>query len=90
MNIDRRYTGLMKEEFSGVKMLSLCSKSYIIQHESGKHKISCKGVSKKGLLNPMKKNLRLATKSCQTHLPILMPHYELLSYLGVKYYMTNI
>ena len=45
----------MKEEFSGVKMISLCSKSYIIEDENGRHKISCKGVSKKGLVEPMEK-----------------------------------
>ena len=36
-------------------MISLCSKSYIIEYENGKQKISCKGVSKKGLREPMKK-----------------------------------
>ena len=34
-------------------MISLCSKSYIIEDSSGRQKISCKGVSKKGLEEPM-------------------------------------
>ena len=36
-------------------MLSLCSKSYIIEDANGKQKISCKGISKRNLLDPMKK-----------------------------------
>ena len=36
-------------------MISLCSKSYIIENEEGKQKISCKGVSKKTLTNAMEK-----------------------------------
>ena len=36
-------------------MISLCSKSYIIQDSSGTQKISCKGVSKKSLQDPMQK-----------------------------------
>ena len=36
-------------------MISLCLKSYIIEDENGKQKISCKDVSKKGLREPMGK-----------------------------------
>ena len=42
--LDRRFTGIFKEEFLGDKMISLCSKSYIIQNKKGKQKISCKGI----------------------------------------------
>ena len=51
--IDKRFTGIFKEEFLGDKMISLCSKSYIIQNKQGKQKISCKGISKKHLSDPM-------------------------------------
>ena len=53
IRLDRRFTGIMKLEFSGDKMISLCSKSYIIEDSNGRQKISCKGVSKKGLEEPM-------------------------------------
>ena len=53
--LDGRFCGAMKLEFSGIKMLSLCSKSYIIEDADGKQKISCKGVSKKNLNQPMDK-----------------------------------
>ena len=36
-------------------MLSLYSKSYIIEDANGKQKISCKGISKRNPLDPMKK-----------------------------------
>ena len=36
-------------------MISLCFKSYIIQDSEGKEKISCKGISKKQLVDPMSK-----------------------------------
>ena len=36
-------------------MVSLCSKSYIIEDLNGKQKISCKGVSKKNLSEAMEK-----------------------------------
>ena len=45
--LDKRYTGIFKEELFGDKMISLCSKSHIIQNKEGKQKISCKGISKK-------------------------------------------
>ena len=53
--LDKRYTGIFKEEFLGDKMISLCSKSYIIQNKEGKQKISCKGISKQNLSDPMSK-----------------------------------
>ena len=36
-------------------MLLLCSKSYIIEDANGKQKISCKGIPKRNLLDPMRK-----------------------------------
>ena len=36
-------------------MVSLCSKSYIIQNFQGNQNISCKGISKRNLADPMKK-----------------------------------
>ena len=53
--LDGRYLGTYKCEWEGIKMVSLCSKSYIIQDSKGNHKISCKGISKKNLEDPMKK-----------------------------------
>ena len=51
--LDKRYTGIFKEEFLGNK-ICLCSKSYIIQNKEGKQNISCsKGISKKNLSDPM-------------------------------------
>ena len=46
-SIDKRFTGIFKEELLRDKMISLCSKSYIIEDKQGKEKISCKGISKK-------------------------------------------
>ena len=40
------------KEFQGCQMIS---KSYIIQDSEGKQKISCKGISKKQLADPMSK-----------------------------------
>ena len=36
-------------------MVSLCSKSYIIEDANGNQKVSCKGISKKNLKDPMQK-----------------------------------
>ena len=55
--LDRRYCGIFGLEFEGSKMLALCSKSYIIEDEKGKQKISGKGISKKFLESPMEKFL---------------------------------
>ena len=52
---DRRYCGIFGLEFKGYKMVALCSKSYIIEDEYGKQKISCKGISKKAVDQPMEK-----------------------------------
>ena len=61
----RREVGRFKLEFEGTKMISLCSKSYIIENEEGKQKISCKGVSKK--TNAMEKfEETLTTKNVST------------------------
>ena len=53
--VDFRFVGCYKKEWEGTKMISLCSKSYIIEDAEGKQKISCKGISKKNLINPMEK-----------------------------------
>ena len=53
--LDRRRVGIFKKEFQGSQMISLCSKSYIIQDSEGNQKISCKGISKKQLIDPMSK-----------------------------------
>ena len=51
----KREVGRFKLEFEGTKMISLCSKSYIIENEEGKQKNSCNCVSKKTLTNAMEK-----------------------------------
>ena len=43
ISLDRRFTGVMKLEFSGDKMISLCSKSYIIEDSTGRQKFHAKG-----------------------------------------------
>ena len=44
--LDHHRVGIFKKEFEGCQMISLCSKSCIIQGSEGKQKISCKGISK--------------------------------------------
>ena len=61
--LDRRFCGVFKLEFAGIKMVALCSKSYIIETESGKQKISCKGISKRLLSSPMEKFLHTLNTS---------------------------
>ena len=51
--LDGRYLGTYKCEWEGIKMVSLCSKSYIIEDGQGNQKISCKVISKKNLKDPM-------------------------------------
>ena len=53
--LDRCRVGIFKKEFEACQMISLCSKSYIIQDSEGKQKISCKGISKKQFVDPMNK-----------------------------------
>ena len=53
--VDGRHVGSYKREWEGVKMVSLCSKSYIIEDANGNQKVSCKGISKKNLKDPMQK-----------------------------------
>lgn len=48
MQWDRRVSGLFKEEFRGIKMVALCSKSYAIS-DGNVTKFSCKGVNKRSL-----------------------------------------
>ena len=40
ISLDKRFTGIMKLEFSGEKMISFCSKSYITEGSNGTQKIS--------------------------------------------------
>ena len=47
--------GIFKKGFEYCQMISLCSKSYIIQDSEGKQNIFCKGISKKQLIDPMSK-----------------------------------
>ena len=67
--IDRRYCGIFSLEFKGCKMVALCSKSYIIENQDGKQKVSCKGISKKGIDQPMDKflNTLISTKTNTSH-----------------------
>ena len=53
--LNGRYLGTYKCEWQGIKMVSLCSKSYIIEDDDGNQKISCKGISKINLKDPMEK-----------------------------------
>ena len=53
--LDGRHLGTYKCEWQGIKMVSLCSKSYIIEDADGNQKISCKGISKRNLKDPMEK-----------------------------------
>lgn len=54
---DSRKPGCFKVEARGDVILSLCSKSYILQNDKGEIKIGCKGVQKVRLMqdNPMKR-----------------------------------
>ena len=54
---DARKPGCFKVEATGNAILSLCSKSYILQNDKGEFKIGCKGVQKARLLrdNPMQR-----------------------------------
>ena len=52
--LDRRRVGIF-QEFQGSQMISLCSKSYIIQDSEGNQKISYKEISKKQFVDPMSK-----------------------------------
>jgi ribA/ribD-fused uncharacterized protein len=49
---DKRTSGLFKLECIGDKMISLCSKTYIVKTKDG-DKMSCKGVNKNSVKNPM-------------------------------------
>jgi hypothetical protein len=54
VNYDKRTPGLFKEEFQGDVIISLCSKTYCVENWSeDKAKFSCKGVSKRGYVNPI-------------------------------------
>ena len=62
--LDSRFCGAYKLEFQGIKMVSLCSKSYIIEDADGRQKIYCKGISKKNLSNPMSNYEETLKRKC--------------------------
>ena len=49
---DKRTPALYKTESTGRFMIALCSKPYVIDNE-GQYKLSCKGVNKKSISNPV-------------------------------------
>ena len=74
-------------------MLSLCSKSYIIEDADGKQKTSCKGVSKKNLSQPMDKYedaLKNKTTRPSTNFGIRMKGSNIFTYsqekIGFNYF----
>ena len=52
--LERRTPGLYKLEGQGKEMVALCSKTYILQ-EGEQTKMSCKGINKKEVIDPMQK-----------------------------------
>jgi hypothetical protein len=50
---DSRTPGLFKLEFQGEEMVALCSKTYIITQTPESFKLSCKGVNKRNISNPL-------------------------------------
>ena len=50
---DSRTPGLFKLEFQGDEMVALCSKTYIITRTPESFKLSCKGVNKRNISNPL-------------------------------------
>ena len=51
---DKRQPGLFKLEFAEDKMISLCSKSYIVMNGE-EYKMSTKGINKNRVQNPCEK-----------------------------------
>ena len=50
---DQKTPGLFKLEAKGDTIVALCSKTYVLQKEDGTYKLSCKGLSKRALGNPL-------------------------------------
>ena len=50
---DKRTPGLFKHEAEGSQMICLSSKTYVLQENDEKCKLSCKGVNKNAINNPM-------------------------------------
>ena len=50
---DSRTPGLFKLEYQGDEMVALCSKTYIITQTPEAFKMSCKGVNKRNISNPL-------------------------------------
>ena len=51
---DRRTPGLFKLEAVGHSMISLCSKTYVLQSDNESYKFSCKGLNKRSVKDPFK------------------------------------
>ena len=87
ITIDKKIPGIFKKEFSGFRMLSLCSKSYIIEDQDGKQKISSKGISKKNLTDAMAKfshTLSTGETSFSTNLGFRMRDANMFTYSQTK------
>ncbi len=50
---DRRTPGLFKLEAQGEEMYALCSKTYLLKQADGKLKMSCKGINKNAVVDPL-------------------------------------
>ena len=50
---DQKTPGLFKLEVKGDTIVALCSKTYVLQKEDGTYKLSCKGLNKRALGNPL-------------------------------------
>jgi hypothetical protein len=50
---DARTPGLFKTEYQGDEMVALCSKTYIISQSPDKYKLSCKGINKRNITQPL-------------------------------------
>jgi hypothetical protein len=50
---DSRTPGLFKLEYQGDEMVALCSKTYIISQTPESFKLSCKGVNKRNITDPL-------------------------------------
>ena len=50
---DQKTPGLFKLEAKGDTIVALCSKTYVLQKEDGTYKLSCKGLNKRALGNPL-------------------------------------
>ena len=50
---DKRFPGIMKEEASGDEIIALSSKTYVLNTKEQKDKLSCKGINKASVQNPL-------------------------------------